>query len=69
MVKSLSMVKRKVEMEGGEVVEKRKKGRPRKDAKMMMPMSQPIPQVTFPFLERCLLKSTLLSEGLTVKTV
>lgn len=54
MVKSLSMVKRKVEMEAGEVVEKRKKGRPRKDAKMMMPISQPIPQVTFPFLERCL---------------
>jgi len=49
MVKSLSMVKRKVEMEGGEVVEKRKKGRPRKDAKMMMPVSQAIQQVTFPF--------------------
>ncbi|XP_056602974.1 protein HIRA [Triplophysa dalaica] len=44
MVKSLSMAKRKGEMEGGEVVEKRKKGRPRKDAKMMMPTSQPFPQ-------------------------
>uniref|UniRef100_A0A672S3B9 Protein HIRA n=1 Tax=Sinocyclocheilus grahami TaxID=75366 RepID=A0A672S3B9_SINGR len=43
MVKSLSMAKRKGEMEGAEVVEKRKKGRPRKDAKMMMPF----PQVTF----------------------
>uniref|UniRef100_A0A672LGD6 Protein HIRA n=1 Tax=Sinocyclocheilus grahami TaxID=75366 RepID=A0A672LGD6_SINGR len=40
MVKS--MAKRKGEMEGAEVVEKRKKGRPRKDAKMM-----PFPQVTF----------------------
>uniref|UniRef100_A0A673HMC3 Protein HIRA n=1 Tax=Sinocyclocheilus rhinocerous TaxID=307959 RepID=A0A673HMC3_9TELE len=47
MVKSLSMAKRKGEMEGAEVVEKRKKGRPRKDAKMMMPISQPFPQVTF----------------------
>ncbi|KAI7813228.1 putative protein HIRA, partial [Triplophysa rosa] len=46
MVKSLSMAKRKGEMEGGEVVEKRKKGRPRKDAKMMMPTSQPFPQTT-----------------------
>lgn len=46
MVKSLSMAKRKGEMEGAEVVEKRKKGRPRKDAKMM-PISQPFPQVTF----------------------
>lgn len=46
MVKSLSMAKRKGEMDGGEVVEKRKKGRPRKDAKMMMPVSQPFPQVT-----------------------
>ncbi|KAI2664902.1 Protein HIRA [Labeo rohita] len=44
MVKSLSMAKRKGEMEGAEVVEKRKKGRPRKDAKMMMPISQPFPQ-------------------------
>uniref|UniRef100_A0A673H0V7 Protein HIRA n=1 Tax=Sinocyclocheilus rhinocerous TaxID=307959 RepID=A0A673H0V7_9TELE len=44
MVKS--MAKRKGEMEGAEVVEKRKKGRPRKDAKMM-PISQPFPQVTF----------------------
>uniref|UniRef100_A0A8C1SRN6 Protein HIRA n=1 Tax=Cyprinus carpio TaxID=7962 RepID=A0A8C1SRN6_CYPCA len=41
-----SMTKRKGEMEGAEVVEKRKKGRPRKDAKMM-PISQPFPQVTF----------------------
>uniref|UniRef100_A0A673H1L8 Protein HIRA n=1 Tax=Sinocyclocheilus rhinocerous TaxID=307959 RepID=A0A673H1L8_9TELE len=41
MVKS--MAKRKGEMEGAEVVEKRKKGRPRKDAKMM-PISQPFPQ-------------------------
>uniref|UniRef100_A0A672S431 Protein HIRA n=1 Tax=Sinocyclocheilus grahami TaxID=75366 RepID=A0A672S431_SINGR len=40
MVKSLSMAKRKGEMEGAEVVEKRKKGRPRKDAKMMMPFPQ-----------------------------
>lgn len=47
MVKSLSMAKRKGEMEGAEVVEKRKKGRPRKDAKMMMPISQPFPQVMF----------------------
>uniref|UniRef100_A0A8C1BJT8 Protein HIRA n=1 Tax=Cyprinus carpio carpio TaxID=630221 RepID=A0A8C1BJT8_CYPCA len=38
-----SMTKRKGEMEGAEVVEKRKKGRPRKDAKMM-PISQPFPQ-------------------------
>ena len=45
-VKSFSMPKRKGEMEGGEVVEKRRKGRPRKDNKMMMPMSQPFPQVT-----------------------
>ncbi|XP_012671317.1 protein HIRA [Clupea harengus] len=43
-VKSFSMPKRKAEMEGGEVVEKRRKGRPRKDNKMMMPMSQPFPQ-------------------------
>uniref|UniRef100_A0A671PYH0 Protein HIRA n=1 Tax=Sinocyclocheilus anshuiensis TaxID=1608454 RepID=A0A671PYH0_9TELE len=40
MVKSIA--KRKGEMEGAEVVEKRKKGRPRKDAKTM-----PFPQVTF----------------------
>ncbi|XP_076126488.1 protein HIRA [Alosa pseudoharengus] len=43
-MKSFSAPKRKVEMEGGEVVEKRKKGRPRKDTKMMMPLSQPFPQ-------------------------
>lgn len=46
-MKSFSAPKRKVEMEGGEVVEKRKKGRPRKDAKMMMPMTQPFPQVAW----------------------
>uniref|UniRef100_A0A8C2F535 Protein HIRA n=1 Tax=Cyprinus carpio TaxID=7962 RepID=A0A8C2F535_CYPCA len=44
MAKPLSMAKRKGEMEGAEVVEKRKKGRPRKDAKMMIPISQPFPQ-------------------------
>ncbi|XP_030647413.1 protein HIRA [Chanos chanos] len=37
-VKSLSAPKRKAEMETAEVVEKRKKGRPRKDAKMMTPV-------------------------------
>uniref|UniRef100_A0A8C2KTS1 Protein HIRA n=1 Tax=Cyprinus carpio TaxID=7962 RepID=A0A8C2KTS1_CYPCA len=45
MAKPLSMAKRKGEMEGAEVVEKRKKGRPRKDAKMMIPISQPFPQL------------------------
>ncbi|XP_041084422.1 protein HIRA-like [Polyodon spathula] len=35
---SLALNKRKIEMEGGEVVEKRKKGRPRKDTKIL-PMS------------------------------
>lgn len=45
MMKS-SLAKRKGEMEAAEVVEKKKKGRPRKDAKMM-PISQPFPQVTF----------------------
>ncbi|TRY87711.1 hypothetical protein DNTS_018536 [Danionella cerebrum] len=44
MMKSLTVAKRKGENEGGEVVEKRKKGRPRKDAKLMMPISQPAPQ-------------------------
>lgn len=58
MVKSLSIAKRKGEMEGGEVVEKRKKGRPRKDAKMM-PVSQPFPQVAFPLL-RDVCKTTVL---------
>ncbi|MGH0172462.1 UNVERIFIED_CONTAM: hypothetical protein FKN15_071509, partial [Acipenser sinensis] len=32
---SLALNKRKIEMEGGEVVEKRKKGRPRKDTKVL----------------------------------
>ncbi|KAJ8286194.1 hypothetical protein GJAV_G00035610 [Gymnothorax javanicus] len=39
-VKSLSFNKRKAELDGVEVVEKKKKGRPRKDAKMMAPVSQ-----------------------------
>ncbi|KAG9262018.1 protein HIRA [Astyanax mexicanus] len=38
------LVKRKPEMEGAEVVEKRKKGRPRKDAKLMMAVPQAFPQ-------------------------
>uniref|UniRef100_A0AAY4BS36 Protein HIRA n=1 Tax=Denticeps clupeoides TaxID=299321 RepID=A0AAY4BS36_9TELE len=38
--KALAIPKRKTEIDGGEVVEKRKKGRPRKDAKLMMPMPQ-----------------------------
>lgn len=58
MVKSLSMAKRKGEMEGGEVVEKRKKGRPRKDAKIM-PVSQPFPQVAFS-LSRAVCKTRVL---------
>uniref|UniRef100_A0A8C1JG63 Protein HIRA n=1 Tax=Cyprinus carpio TaxID=7962 RepID=A0A8C1JG63_CYPCA len=58
MAKPLSMAKRKGEMEGAEVVEKRKKGRPRKDAKMMMPISQPFPQVTFLLWKTTVSKST-----------
>ncbi len=44
--KNTSFSKRKPEllMDGGEVVEKRKKGRPRKD-KMAAPISQPFTQV------------------------
>lgn len=44
--KNLSFGKRKPEllMDGGEVVEKRKKGRPRKD-KMAAPIAQPFTQV------------------------
>lgn len=44
--KNLSFSKRKPEtlMDGGEVVEKRKKGRPRKD-KMAAPIAQPFTQV------------------------
>uniref|UniRef100_A0A1A7WXM0 Protein HIRA n=1 Tax=Iconisemion striatum TaxID=60296 RepID=A0A1A7WXM0_9TELE len=47
--KNLAFGKRKPEllMDGGEVVEKRKKGRPRKD-KMATPISQPFIQVTSP---------------------
>ncbi|KAG7264144.1 hypothetical protein CRUP_001655 [Coryphaenoides rupestris] len=47
--KNLSFTKRKTElmMEGGEVVEKRRKGRPRKD-KMAVSMAPPFPQVTPP---------------------
>ncbi|KAG9331349.1 hypothetical protein JZ751_019348 [Albula glossodonta] len=44
-IKSLPFNKRKAEMEGGEVVEKRKKGRPRKDAKVA-PVSQAFLQAT-----------------------
>uniref|UniRef100_A0A8C2F6J1 Protein HIRA n=1 Tax=Cyprinus carpio TaxID=7962 RepID=A0A8C2F6J1_CYPCA len=58
MAKPLSMAKRKGEMEGAEVVEKRKKGRPRKDAKMMIPISQPFPQVTFLLWKTTVSKST-----------
>uniref|UniRef100_A0A8C1WPW4 Protein HIRA n=1 Tax=Cyprinus carpio TaxID=7962 RepID=A0A8C1WPW4_CYPCA len=58
MAKPLSMAKRKGDMEGAEVVEKRKKGRPRKDAKMMMPISQPFPQVTFLLWKTTVSKST-----------
>ncbi|KAM6965292.1 protein HIRA isoform 1-T1 [Aplochiton taeniatus] len=52
-VKSLSSGKRKADplMEGGEVVEKRKKGRPRKD-KITTSMAQPFPQVMTPSLDR-----------------
>lgn len=44
--KNLTFSKRKPEllMDGGEVVEKRKKGRPRKD-KMAAPITQPFTQV------------------------
>lgn len=44
--KNLSFSKRKPEllMDGGEVVEKRKKGRPRKD-KIVTPITQPFTQV------------------------
>lgn len=44
--KNLSFNKRKPDLllDGGEVVEKRKKGRPRKD-KMATPLSQPLTQV------------------------
>ena len=47
--KNLSFTKRKAELmlEGGEVVEKRKKGRPRKD-KMAVCMAPPFPQATPP---------------------
>ncbi|KAA8592417.1 hypothetical protein FQN60_017872 [Etheostoma spectabile] len=47
--KNLSFSKRKPEMlmDGGEVVEKRKKGRPRKD-KMAAPMAQPFTQIISP---------------------
>ncbi|KAJ8391724.1 hypothetical protein AAFF_G00086740 [Aldrovandia affinis] len=44
VVKSLSFNKRRAELEGAEVVEKRKKGRPRKDSKMVAPVSQAFPQ-------------------------
>lgn len=39
------LVKRRNDMDGGEVVEKRKKGRPRKDSKMMMSVPQVYTQV------------------------
>ncbi|XP_067432081.1 protein HIRA [Thunnus thynnus] len=47
--KNLAFTKRKPEMlmDGGEVVEKRKKGRPRKD-KMATPVAQPFTQITPP---------------------
>ncbi|KAG7481063.1 hypothetical protein MATL_G00062620 [Megalops atlanticus] len=45
VVKTLSFNKRKADMEG-EVVEKRKKGRPRKDSKMVVPVTQAFPQAT-----------------------
>ncbi|KAG7489237.1 HIRA isoform X1 [Solea senegalensis] len=47
--KNLAFAKRKPEllMDGGEVVEKRKKGRPRKD-KMAAPIAQPFTQITPP---------------------
>nr|XP_023692870.1 protein HIRA [Paramormyrops kingsleyae]XP_023692871.1 protein HIRA [Paramormyrops kingsleyae] len=50
-VKSLSFTKRKGEIESMEVVEKRKKGRPRKDSKAMPLMSQANQQVA-PSAER-----------------
>ncbi len=65
MMKS-SMAKRKGEMEGAEVVEKKKKGRPRKDAKMM-PISQAFPQVTFLLQWMGLFRSLL--RGFTVQAV
>uniref|UniRef100_A0AAR2K5S1 Protein HIRA n=1 Tax=Pygocentrus nattereri TaxID=42514 RepID=A0AAR2K5S1_PYGNA len=43
--KAPPLAKRKTDMEAAEVVEKRKKGRPRKDAKMMMAVPQAYPQV------------------------
>lgn len=43
--KAPPLAKRKTDMEGAEVVEKRKKGRPRKDAKLMMAVPQAFPQV------------------------
>ncbi|XP_015230076.1 PREDICTED: protein HIRA [Cyprinodon variegatus] len=51
--KNLSFAKRKPEtlLDGGEVVEKRKKGRPRKD-KMAATMAQPFTQITPPPAER-----------------
>ncbi|KAL4646545.1 protein HIRA isoform X2 [Arapaima gigas] len=49
-VAKLSFTKRKSEVEGTEVVEKKKKGRPRKDSKMV-PVSQAVQQVT-PALEK-----------------
>ncbi|XP_017576361.2 protein HIRA [Pygocentrus nattereri] len=42
--KAPPLAKRKTDMEAAEVVEKRKKGRPRKDAKMMMAVPQAYPQ-------------------------
>lgn len=53
VVKSLSLSKRKAHllMEGGEVVEKRKKGRPRKD-KITTSMAQPFSQVMTPSSEK-----------------
>lgn len=52
--KNLSFSKRKPEllMDGGEVVEKRKKGRPRKD-KMAAAVAQPFPQVETARKETC----------------
>lgn len=40
-----SLAKRRNDMDGGEVVEKRKKGRPRKDSKLMMSVPQVYTQV------------------------
>lgn len=39
------LAKRRNDMDGGEVVEKRKKGRPRKDSKLMMSVPQVYTQV------------------------